>query len=111
MKNNKLTYSFKDITSNVASKNITFDDGLYSLQDIIYKISLFTAQMDKGQYSDLIFFIPDESASKIYVTFNQTYVSIDASATNSILLSLRITIDQGTVGDGIIGNFSDKSQS
>ena len=66
--------------------------------------------MDKGQDSDLIFFIPDESTSKFYVTFNQTYVYIDASAINSILLSLGFTVDQGTVGDGIIGNFSDKSQ-
>ena len=38
LKNNKLTYSFKDITNNVVSKTITFDDGLYSLQDNIFKL-------------------------------------------------------------------------
>ena len=57
----------------------------------------------------MIFFFPDESTSRIYVSFSQTNVSVDATATNSILFSLGFTTDQGTYGDGIIGNFTDIS--
>ena len=31
LKNNKLTYSFKDVNNALVSKTITFDDGLYPL--------------------------------------------------------------------------------
>ena len=66
--------------------------------------------MDNGQNDNLIYFYPDDSTSKIYVNFpTETNVSVDASATNSILLSLGFTIDQGTDHDGIIGNFSSLS--
>ena len=43
----------------------------------------------------------------IYVSFSQINISVDATATNSILISLGFTIDQGTYGDGILGNFTD----
>ena len=76
-----------------------------------FKISLFTSQMNNSQNDNLIYFYPDQSTSKIYATFpTETYVIIDASATNSILLSLGFTIDQGTAHDGIIGNFSSISE-
>ena len=111
LKNNKLTYSYKDsITNNIETRTIIFDDGLYSLNDINFKISLFTSQMNNSQNDNLIYFYPDESTSKIYATFpTATNVSIDASATNSILLSLGFTTDQGSAHDGVIGNFSSTS--
>ena len=107
--NNKLTYSFRDATNALVSKTFTFDDGLYSLDVINFKLSLFTSQIANGHDSQLIFFFPDESTSRIYVSFSQTNVSVDATATNSILISLGFTTDQGTYGDGIIGNFTDTS--
>ena len=106
LKNNKLTYSFKDVNNALVSKTITFDDGLYPLDSINLKVSLFTSQMNNGQDDSLITFSGDESTSKIYVYFSKTNVSIDATATNSILPTLGFTIDQGTYGDGIIGNFA-----
>ena len=109
LKNNKLTYSFKDVTNTVVQQTITFDDGLYSLNDINLKISLFTSQINNSQDSQLIYFSPDESTSRIYVIFSKANVVVDASATNSILLTLGFTITQGTYNDGLIGNFSDPS--
>ena len=62
LKNNKLTYSYKDsITNNIETRTITFDDGLYSLNDINFKISLFTSQMNNSQNDNLIYSYPDES--------------------------------------------------
>ena len=76
--------------------------------DVInFKLSLFTSQIANEHDGQLIFFFPDESTSRIYVSFSQTNVSVDATATNSILISLGFTKDQGTYGDGIIGNFTD----
>ena len=111
LKNNKLTYSYIDtITSNLETRTITMDNGLYSLNDINFKISLFTSQMNNSQNDSLIYFYPDESTSKLYATFpTQTHVSIDASATDSILISLGFTVDQGSAHDGIIGDFSSTS--
>ena len=106
--NNKLTFTYIDnITHNLESRTYTFDDGLYSLDNINFKLSLFTSQMNNSQNDNLIYFVPDESTSKIYVTFpTETNVTVDASATNSILISLGFTTSQGSAGDGIIGNFS-----
>ena len=76
--------------------------------DVInFRLSLFTAHIDNGHDSQLIFFFPDESTSRIYVSFSQTNVSVDATSIISILTSLGFTKDQGTYGDGIIGNFTD----
>ena len=107
LQNNKLTYTFKDeLTSQIITRTYTFDDGLYSLQNIVFKLSLFTSQIDNGNDESLIFFTADESTSRIYITFSKPNVYVDASATNSILLSLGFSITQGTYHDGIIGNFS-----
>ena len=38
-----------------------------------------------------IYFAADESTSRIYVIFSQLKVNVDASATNSILISLGFT--------------------
>ena len=46
--NNKLTYSFRDATNALVSKTFTFDDGLYSLDVINFKLSLFMAQIANG---------------------------------------------------------------
>ena len=76
--------------------------------DVInFKFSLFTSQIANGHDSQLIFFFPDESTSRIYVPFSQTNVSVDTTATNSIIISLGFTKDQWTFGDGIICNFID----
>ena len=74
-----------------------------------FKLSLLTSQIANGHDTQLIFFFPNESTSRIYVSFSQTNVSVDATATNSILISLGFSTDQGTYGDGIIGNFTDTS--
>ena len=81
----------RDATNTLVSKTFTFDDGLYSLDVIHFKLSRFTAQIANGHDSQLIFFFPDESSSRIYVSFSQTNVSVDATATNSILISLGFT--------------------
>ena len=112
LNNNKLTYTYIDpITSTTETRTITFDDGLYSLDNINFQISLYTSQMNNGQNDSLIYFFGDEATSKIYVNFpTKTNVSVDASAANSLLLSLGFTVDQGSANDGIIGNFSSTSE-
>ena len=67
-KNNKLTYSYK-IGNLVTTKTYTFSDGLYSLDTINLKLSLFTSDIDNGSDPNLIYFAADESTSRIYVIF------------------------------------------
>ena len=40
-----------------------------------------------------------------FMLFSQLKVNVDASATNSILISLGFTTAQGSASDGIIGMF------
>jgi hypothetical protein len=111
LKNNKLTYTYKDsVTNNDVTRTYIYDDGLYSLENINFKLGLFTSQSGNGGDGNLIYFKADNSSSRIYVTFNKIHVSIDASATDSILLSLGFTITQGSHGDGKIGDFDNKLQ-
>ena len=106
LKNNKLTYSYK-IGNLLTTKTYTFSDGLYSIDNINLKLSLFTSDVDNGGDPNLIYFAADESTSRIYVIFSQLNASVDASATDSILISLGFTTTQGSAGDGIIGNFTE----
>ena len=67
--------------------------------------------MDNSQNDNLVYFYPDDSTSRIYVTFpTETNVSVDASANASILISLGFTNSQGTDHDGVIGDFSSTSE-
>ena len=94
LKNNKLTYTFTygDLTTTRTYTFIHF--GLYSLDTINLKMSLFTSDIDNGGDPNLIYFAADESTSRIYVIFSQLKVNVDASATNSILILLGFTTAQ-----------------
>ena len=93
--NNKLVYTYLGLTH-----TITFDIGLYSLDDINIIIRMFTALAVNGGNSNLFQFTPDEATSKIYVYFTQANFSIDCSSSNSIMPMIGFP-----ASSGIIGNF------
>ena len=98
--NNKLTYKYTDSQINPqVQKTITFDQGLYSLDDINTKISLYTSALEAN--GSLFYFVPDSSTSKIYIVFTQPHITVYCAGTASIMPLLGFP-----VGSGAIGNYS-----
>ena len=60
-RNNKLKY----IPSDNVTHEMTFDIGLYSIEEVNFRISLFTG-INNGS-DDLIYFTADQPTSKIYI--------------------------------------------
>ena len=89
--NNVLSYSYNNV-----AKTITFDQGLYSIEDINYKIQVST----KADFNDekLFYFNPDTSTSKIYVVYNQGNIVINCSAQYSIMPLLGFPSSTGNIG-------------
>ena len=67
-KNNTLSYMF-NYNGTQTQRTLTFDDGLYSINDINFTISRFTEIGMNGNDASLIQFYADESTSKIIVYF------------------------------------------
>ena len=99
-KNNKLTYKYTNSQTNPQTqKTIEFDQGLYSIDDINSKISLYTSALEGN--GSLFYFVPDSSTSKIYIVFTQPYITVYCNGTASIMPLLGFP-----AGSGGIGNYS-----
>ena len=96
-KNNSLTYKYTNSKLTPQSeKTLTFDTGLYTIDDINTKVSLF--MMAEEGVSDLITFLPDPSTSKIYSIYGMADVTIYCDAQNSIMPLLGFPASDGPIG-------------
>jgi len=76
--NNVLSYTY-----NGSPFTITFDQGLYSVDDINTKISIFT--LENNSNASLFTFEPDSSTSKIYTVYNVANIVINCNVAYSIM--------------------------
>ena len=76
--NNVLSYTYNSIPF-----TITFDQGLYSIDDINTKISIFTLANNSNE--SLFSFEPDASTSKIYAVYNAANIVIHCDVPYSIM--------------------------
>ena len=99
-KNNQLTYKYTSskITPQ-AEKTIVFETGLYTVDDINTKISLFMLAEEGTDNSDLITFYPDPSTSKIYAMYGDANVTIYCDGIHSILPLLGFPAADGAIGE------------
>ena len=84
-KNNTLVYMF-NYNGTQTQRTITFDDGLYSINDLNYTISRFTEIGMNGNDNSLIQFYADESTSKIIVYFSQGNITIKETNNNIMIM-------------------------
>ena len=103
-KNNKLTYKYTNSQTNPQSqKTIEFDQGLYSLDDINSKISLYTSALEGN--GSLFYFVPDSSTSKIYIVFTQPHITVYCNGTASIMPLLGFPTVSGGIGNYSTANY------
>ena len=90
--NNELWY-----TINGSTRCVTFDDGLYSLDDINSTLSFFTYQTLNGNESGMILFEPDQATSKLYISFSRVGITVDCTASHNILGMLGFPASMGVL--------------
>ena len=103
--NNTLKYTFVDTNSVVQTKTITFDIGLYAINDINSTISLFTQLSSNGNNDTLFYFQADEATSKALLFFTTSHITIDCSQPNSIMPTLGYPASAGIIGDMVNANY------
>ena len=96
LNNNTLSYSVDGVTY-----NMTFADGLYSLQDINNQLSLFTNTNNEDP--NMIQFYGNDTNSTVYV-YVDTPLVIFASESNSIMSILGFSKTDITLGTGQYAN-------